>query len=774
MRFSLILASRDRISLLRGLLDSLMRTTSQPNQIEILAVFDNDDTNSVKAMSELSQKYQNINARFWTRERTEWMHRDYINWVYPHSRGKYVIVLNDDTRFINPGWDDQAYGKLEGYLADKSDGVVYGFTDNMTKDANLCCFPLFSRQAIDSLGFVLPNERKNWSADRDIYEVYTHPLVNRKLDLPEIKIEHVAYHAGLRGRDAVSFRVEQIFHREPRIDIPVASYASKIASHRNDMKAVVNDRKVLAVFNICGISGKENTTYYLSAINSLLHQKFDGMHVVISGCLSSQQTKMLLSSKLGDRVSYNWIDDKLPLGVTFNHTVRKCIDEFGAFESYLYVDSGVNFSNNRYAVQTLYDMFKSDNYGMVSAQTDTDTGYGQWGIKIEGDFVIPLGKAVNLHCQLFSHDIYEKYHGKILPDIFAHHTSESTFTFLNSAIGRKWGISGNVILHHEISMDGPSSGFLKGTLLFNAPTSIERICEMGRPHGFGYEECRRICVHDPSKFTEDGYALSNTLFHFLDENLYLKKDHFNYDNIISKFVNKVKIDVNIPSPNVSCILVSHNKPQYVTEAVQSVINQEHGDWELIIVDSGVLLGQGFFSYINDPRIKVLPSGETDTIRAIKAMAPWCFNQCLKFVKGHLITYLCDDDIFYPNAFGVFVDHVRKNPHIHAMYGSQDISIHRDGQCFSAGERRALVTRGVCVNGAKLDCQVDYLQLCHTKEMLNWLPDKNAPWPEWKGPHEHHADGIFMESIGQVVPIYPIDVKVSQNRRTPVSTYKPVR
>jgi hypothetical protein len=47
------------------------------------------------------------------------------------------------------------------------------------------------------------------------------------------------------------------------------------------------------------------------------------------------------------------------------------------------------------------------------------------------------------------------------------------------------------------------------------------------------------------------------------------------------------------------------------------------------------------------------------------------------------------------------------------------------------------------------------------------------WPEDKAT-ESHADGLFMERIGAQVPIYPIDIKVSQNRRTPRSTYVPVR
>ena len=62
-------------------------------------------------------------------------------------------------------------------------------------------------------------------------------------------------------------------------------------------------------------------------------------------------------------------------------------------------------------------------------------------------------------------------------------------------------------------------------------------------------------------------------------------------------------------PDLSIIIVSHNKPVLVKEAVQSVLNQTHSDWEAVLVDSGVLLEQGCFGFIQDPRFRVIPSGE---------------------------------------------------------------------------------------------------------------------------------------------------------------------
>src|SRR5690349_2212830 len=107
--------------------------------------------------------------------------------------------------------------------------------------------------------------------------------------------------------------------------------------------------------------------------------------------------------------------------------------------------------------------------------------------------------------------------------------------------------------------------------------------------------------------------------------------------------------------DVSIILVSHNKPQFVKEAVQSVLDQTFQNWEAVLVDSGVLLNQGFFKYIKDKRFTVMPSGETPELAQTKTMATWCFNNVLNSGKlsGELIMYLCDDDILYPKAFETF-------------------------------------------------------------------------------------------------------------------------
>jgi hypothetical protein len=160
------------------------------------------------------------------------------------------------------------------------------------------------------------------------------------------------------------------------------------------------------------------------------------------------------------------------------------------------------------------------------------------------------------------------------------------------------------------------------------------------------------------------------------------------------------------------------------------------------------------------------------MRGFKAMAPWCYNEAFRrnLVTGTIVSYLCDDDILYPDAFETFVNWAANNPKMMAMYASIDLAIYIPGKDpIIYGQRKALEIGG---RGAyPMDCRVDYLQLCHRREVLKHF-DNDEYWPE-STETANHADGVFMDKLGQICHIYPIPVKVGQNRRTQRSTYYPV-
>jgi hypothetical protein len=221
----------------------------------------------------------------------------------------------------------------------------------------------------------------------------------------------------------------------------------------------------------------------------------------------------------------------------------------------------------------------------------------------------------------------------------------------------------------------------------------------------------------------------------------------------------------------SIVIVSHNKPRFVKEAVQGVLDQTFSDWQGILMDSGVLLDQGFFDYLREPRLKVVPSGETHELARTKNMASWCFNRLLNSgqLAGELIMYLNDDDLLYPEAFESYWDfYVRHERLPQAMYASQNIGlVDPQGKTQVIGRRVADRPGGRLCKGRRLDCRVDYLQFCHTAKILEKFREvyKTTQYHSEDKRDAHHADGIFMEQIGALTKVYNIDKVLSMNRRT---------
>jgi hypothetical protein len=225
-------------------------------------------------------------------------------------------------------------------------------------------------------------------------------------------------------------------------------------------------------------------------------------------------------------------------------------------------------------------------------------------------------------------------------------------------------------------------------------------------------------------------------------------------------------------PFLSCILLSHDKPAFVGEALDSLLAQTFPDWEAVVFDSGRLYDRGFFDAVpaaRDARVRVVRSWETETIRRTKTVASWCFNECFRkgLVRGGHVSYLCDDDLLYPNAFRDFHDHFRADPGVQALYASIDrTGVTARGEKFRLPAFLADTVRGSCCGGGPLDCHVDYLQLCHKTDLLRRFPDDEF-WPEDRDA-VRHADGLFLERLGGLVPIHPLPVKVGQNRKVPTS------
>lgn len=211
MNFSILLASRERVNLLESLLNSLEQNTADKKNTEVIVVIDDDDYLTHKLLDRIKKVCSF--AKIVSKERSKNLNDDYLNWAWKnYATGDYIIVCNDDCVFSTPNWDQIALVELNKYLADKPDGITYGWIEDSLKDRaggmNYCCFPLVSNAAAKVLDWVMPAEFPGWGADIGLWRIYS--SIDRVCNLSDVKIDHISYHSGKRVRDHVSYYVEQL------------------------------------------------------------------------------------------------------------------------------------------------------------------------------------------------------------------------------------------------------------------------------------------------------------------------------------------------------------------------------------------------------------------------------------------------------------------------------------------------------------------------------------------------------------------------------------
>lgn len=112
-------------------------------------------------------------------------------------------------------------------------------------------------------------------------------------------------------------------------------------------------------------------------------------------------------------------------------------------------------------------------------------------------------------------------------------------------------------------------------------------------------------------------------------------------------------------PEVSVILPTFNRRDYVGEAIQSVLEQQGCDFELVVVDDSS--SDGTYEHIQQmfgrhPRVRLLRTPENGGPSAAK-------NLAIRFCSSPLVTLLCDDDAFRPSALAAATELMGSRPDI---------------------------------------------------------------------------------------------------------------
>lgn len=204
---------------------------------------------------------------------------------------------------------------------------------------------------------------------------------------------------------------------------------------------------------------------------------------------------------------------------------------------------------------------------------------------------------------------------------------------------------------------------------------------------------------------------------------------------------------------VSVILTSYNNPNYLRRAIDSVISQTYDNFELIIADDNSSDAQVFDiikDYINLSNVIYFNSNISEEDRLKTARYATQINTAVKdFSSGEYLTYLADDDYFYPSMLEKMMSFVDKTNYdvVFCAQHVKDINDNIDGG--------GLNGRGVRFFTTPLDRGADKLD--HNQVMTSRLSyDAVGGWNDeewcWSG-----ADAVFYDRLERAgYKFYPID------------------
>ena len=298
---------------------------------------------------------------------------------------------------------------------------------------------------------------------------------------------------------------------------------------------------ILTVYNTCGIN-QDNTDWYSTCIESILDQDYT-TDVVVSSCLNSKECLHQLKNRFGKSIKIIFYDSRYIVNITFNKTAL-ISDSQKKYDGFFFLDSGVLLTDKS-SVSNMVDRMPTAS--MVSLQVDYDTGFEGIGYKqnstspqiVNQDLIVPLGKGINLHSQIFGREILDLF-GLIIPDVFAAYCTESTFSFLNACVEKDWVIVKDIIAHHNKAVDGPSSSQPHHSLVYRNPwnnllynrNALDFITNQDCIScGLGYEECGGIMMHNKEAYNDGIPKYKQRLINNIKTYFYSNKTEIDYNSI---------------------------------------------------------------------------------------------------------------------------------------------------------------------------------------------------------------------------------------------------
>ncbi len=119
------------------------------------------------------------------------------------------------------------------------------------------------------------------------------------------------------------------------------------------------------------------------------------------------------------------------------------------------------------------------------------------------------------------------------------------------------------------------------------------------------------------------------------------------------------------APRVSVVIPTYNRPVFLQQAIESVLGQTFGDFEILVIDDGSTSEtRSVVEILNDPRIRY--------VRQENAGRSAARNRGLALARGEYVAFLDDDDLYLSEKLTVEVAFLDAHPEIGLMAGGAQI------------------------------------------------------------------------------------------------------
>ncbi len=170
------------------------------------------------------------------------------------------------------------------------------------------------------------------------------------------------------------------------------------------------------------------------------------------------------------------------------------------------------------------------------------------------------------------------------------------------------------------------------------------------------------------------------------------------------------------SPHISIVVRTFNRPVLLRNALESVAAQTFREFETLVVnDGGADVSDVVRPFAESARVRYLPLP-----RKVGRCA--AANVALKEARGSHVSYLDDDDLYYPDHLQAHVDFVEANPQFKVTYSDANCARQRrrpDGT-YETYQRKVELAQDFHPMRFFADCFIHIVTVVHSKECTHRL------------------------------------------------------